>query len=1711
MMAPEAPGTGRKTDAPDRSPQQSPGGADARNSGRKQRHNQNRTTPTKIKFEGRCTDLKDFVFDCAPGTQSELFTRTQREIGDYVGRTYKYGGAIRKAVLDLEEQVFHVPDDPPDNATLGQQRLWEKAVDEVAKMQGHYNQNLMTLFALVWGQCSDALREKLRSKPEYVEVNTTQNGLDLLNLIRGVAFNQESNKFVAQAVAENIGRVWKCIQEPNESNAQYADRFQTTVEVVEQSGGEIGHQPGIERFLAQERGFDYDNPGAIHANDLAALHDDAKELFFTTVFLMNADRRRYKELQVVTQNDYTRGHNNFPRNRVKALEMLDGYLSLHRGPNLPRGNDGVTFNNNGAMENGSGTVNANVGGGKDTSTGGKANVKCRKCKGIGHYARECPSGDGEPAASDSAANEAATANSTGDGRAAEGKGRDGIALSTMALPQQGVALHEGGPMPSTWVLLDNQSTVDVFSSPELLENIREGLGSMTIHCNAGATTTTLVGDVAGYGTVWYNPNGIANILSVARVISRGYQVTYDSLDRNEFVLKGPNGDEVVFRQSEQGLFYVDMATKGSIFVNTVAGNKVRYTRRERDRADLARRLQQTIGRPSTREFINIVNKNLLPNCPITAVDIMAAENIYGPDLGSLKGKTVRRKVDHVEAIVTDVPCSIYERYKDVTVCADIMKVNGIPFLVSISRGIRFGTVEMVERKSAKVVLKAIQQIKQIYAKRGFNLHTLVMDGEFECLRPSLAAMSVTLNITSRDEHVPEAERRIRVIKERVRAIWNTLPFDRMPARMVIEMVYCCNFWLNCFPAADGISDTLSPRAIVDGTNIDFKKHCKVQFGDYVQTHEPHDNSMVPRTTGAIALRPTGNDQGGHFFYSLTSGKRINRSHWTRLPMPEDVIKHVHRLARRDRMVRGRLSFESRYPDDNDELGFAPIADQGVNDPTFAVNDNANESASESGSESDNDSTSDSDSDGDYNSDNDSNSDDDSSDSSSNNPTGNNTGNDNGANHQDGWSFEDDDLEDNGVDDDADDTSANGDHNAGPDPGVGQDGQVSGVEDNMGEVAEEASADDTGNLPEDGVRNLAAEMDLAYGARTAPYGLRERRARNYDHLYPDAVFSQHSMRAGLKLFGERGTEAVLKELKQLHDRGVMEPKKASEMSREDRYQALSYLMFLKEKRDGVIKGRGCADGRKQRAYIPKEEASSPTVSTEAVFLTSVIDAREHRDVATVDVPGAFMQADMDDVVYMRLDGVMVDLLIEIDPSYNEFVTLEKGKRVLYVRLVKALYGTLKAAMLFWKKLTGVLESWGFVVNPYDRCVANKMVNGKQCTVIWHVDDLKISHEDPAVVSGVIEQLSDEFGKEAPLTVNRGKVHDYLGMTLDFSVTGKVKIGMVQYVKNMLAELPDDMDGVSPNSAAAHLFDVNEECPKLDKKGAEQFHHLVAKLLFLCKRSRPDIQPVVAFLSTRVQAPDEDDYKKLARLMRYIRGTEDMVLTLEGDGMNVVKWWADASFAVHADFKSHTGGAMSLGKGVVYGTSTRQKINTRSSTEAELVAANDVMAQLLWTQHFLQEQGYSSTETRLYQDNQSAILLEKNGRASSSKRTRHLDIRYFFITDRVANKELTIEYCPTEEMIADFFTKPLQGSLFRRLRDVIMNVDSEQSTAPNQRSVLQMNHADDGSNVIEPGWNKVARRRRRPNGDESRNLRGSKMTQAGTRKKSRASNGTVPFDG
>jgi hypothetical protein len=185
-------------------------------------------------------------------------------------------------------------------------------------------------------------------------------------------------------------------------------------------------------------------------------------------------------------------------------------------------------------------------------------------------------------------------------------------------------------------------------------------------------------------------------------------------------------------------------------------------------------------------------------------------------------------------------------------------------------------------------------------------------------------------------------------------------------------------------------------------------------------------------------------------------------------------------------------------------------------------------------------------------------------------------------------------------------------------------------------------------------------------------------------------------------------------------------------------------------------------------------------------------------------------------------------------------------------------------------------------------------------------------------------------------------------------------------------------------------------KLDKDKSTVFHNLVAKTLFATKRARPDTCTAIAFLTTRVRAPTIDDWRKLSHLMKYLRGTRIMPLILSGDGSGVLKWWVDASFAVHPNMRRHSGGGLSMGRGFPITCSTKQKINTRSSTESELVGADDFMPAICWTRYFLAAQGYHVRDNILFQDNKSAILLEKNGRTSSGRRTKHRNIRYFFLS-------------------------------------------------------------------------------------------------------------------
>jgi hypothetical protein len=186
----------------------------------------------------------------------------------------------------------------------------------------------------------------------------------------------------------------------------------------------------------------------------------------------------------------------------------------------------------------------------------------------------------------------------------------------------------------------------------------------------------------------------------------------------------------------------------------------------------------------------------------------------------------------------------------------------------------------------------------------------------------------------------------------------------------------------------------------------------------------------------------------------------------------------------------------------------------------------------------------------------------------------------------------------------------------------------------------------------------------------------------------------------------------------------------------------------------------------------------------------------------------------------------------------------------------------------------------------------------------------------------------------MTVSRGKIHKYLGMTLDCTVRGQVKITMFDYVDEILTDFDkaEPKGGDKKTSAAPDsLFKVDEICVKRAQNKDVEFHNLVAKKLYATKRARRHTCTAIELLITRVKEPDKDDWTKLVHLMRYIRGNRTMPLILSANGSGILKWWVDASLAVHPNMRGHSGGGLSLGRGFPIIISTEKNLNTRSSTK------------------------------------------------------------------------------------------------------------------------------------------------------------------------------------
>ena len=1132
------------------------------------------------------------------------------------------------------------------------------------------------------------------------------------------------------------------------------------------------------------------------------------------------------------------------------------------------------------------------------------------------------------------------------------------------------------------VLLDNQAGRSIFKNADLLSD-RRAIDPFYIGGIDGTSRGLCIqedGDFQGLGRVGYDSKAAANILSKAQVIDRGCSVSYNQ-DLDAYSLEGPVRSYLFERRllangKRSSHYSCDMSD--TVLVTTIAENMRHYTKREVQQAQHARELMSRLGHASSQATIALLNAGV-QNCHVTPADVKNADAIFGMSIPSLKGKTMKRASAPATPTVAPRVTQVQQ-----ILTLDILFIKRIPFLLGVLIPLGLTLCATLKDRATVSVAAALRQFIATVSSRNFDIVQLRIDGE-GALGPivnELSHLGIVVDIAGPGQHVPVVERRIQTVKQRVRAYENSLPFV-MTRILLLHCVLFTVSRLNMVPGRMSGS-SLCPLEILTGRKLDTARDLRIGFGDYVQaTVADTTNSLTARTHGCIALLPTGNLTGSVKFLSLATNKVVTRDQFRILPMPTLVIDYINSMAAAEGYTRGfdpEIDIISPIEDDLGSQSDVALPDMMAIDNRYSAVP-PHESVTQA---------------------------------------------------------------DVGVDVGVD-SGSDIPYDSGSDiPYDGQQQENENTHDSQqfeapvqhGRVYLPAQRHGRGLDSLQSLPSPPRALILHSTTDALQAEIRKQLLQRSDWHDTEFAFTM-SVKAALRERKEEATPVILAELKQMLTKRVWHGVHSCNLTSSQRRSIIRSSMFLKDKfmASGAFerfKARLVAGGNGQDKTL-YENLSSPTVATTSVFTLAAIAAAEGRFVAVIDIGGAFLHADLAPTgidVFMRLDRTMSAMLTQLDPTYISFVE-ENG--TIVVKLDKALYGCVEASALWYANLRDALVRDEFVVNPYDSCVYNKIgTSGEQITVAVHVDDLLVTSKSQDDITSLENYLRLTYGE---IRVNKGKIIDYVGMSFDFAVEGQVRVTMDACVDNILSECGVETTRATP--ASSSLFDVRDAAKASGSESA-WFHTYIAKLLYLAKRVRPECLTAVAFLTTRVTLCDIDDLAKLRRLLGYLRLTRERGVVLRiGDEM-VVRAYIDAAYGVHQDTgKSHTGCAIVLGEaGPLFSKSGKQKIVTKSSTEAELVGLSDTASQAIHLRNFVIAQGYETGPAIIYQDNTSCMALVKRG-GPGSERSRHINIRHFWLTEKVAQEEVIIQHLGTEHMFANILTKPVQGAQFDRERQGLTN--------------------------------------------------------------------------
>jgi hypothetical protein len=473
-------------------------------------------------------------------------------------------------------------------------------------------------------------------------------------------------------------------------------------------------------------------------------------------------------------------------------------------------------------------------------------------------------------------------------------------------------------LKKTHVLLDNQSTINIVHNPELLTNIRSCKYLPRISGIAGSVQPTKVGDSKFFGEVIYEPSAPANILSWARVCDQ-YKIDWIQ-DEQKFVLNLPDR---IWEFTRRGNLYVtDISmAKRNCFVTTVSDNKAKYTVREVEGADRAAQLKSRLGYASDKDLIWMLENGKILNAPVEKADIVRRHLIYGPSLANQKGaateKTPRQGQFEISTLYREVQVGQ-------VLSVDVMFVNKVPYLISVSKPLGFTMVDCLKKgRDAKHLFDALWRHVSIYQQHYFEIKGVITDREsaMQVILPLLRTHGIQSNVSGSGQHAPVVENKIRRIKERVRAHVTTMPY-KLYSVLLMWLVYFCVSRLNMMPCRTRMNP-ISPHEALTGRKLDFKRDIPVGFGEYCQAVIPSNifknDVNKQRTAACITLCPTSNLQGSVMMLQLKTLKVVARDHWQTMPMPDMAIEYLNQLHQQEKEKQPELT-EFQFRDHEVEGG-----------------------------------------------------------------------------------------------------------------------------------------------------------------------------------------------------------------------------------------------------------------------------------------------------------------------------------------------------------------------------------------------------------------------------------------------------------------------------------------------------------------------------------------------------------------------------------------------------------------------------------------------------------------------------------------------------------------------------------------------------------------------------------------------------------------------